>query len=55
MQHQLPPLPEPKEVLLFDEAVTVRGYTKEQMHQYALAAVAADRKACAVMREKGQA
>jgi hypothetical protein len=35
----LPALPEPKEVLLYDEAVCVKGFTKSQMIEYAIAAL----------------
>ena len=39
----LPALPEPKEVLLHDEAVCVKGFTKSQMFEYAVAALNAEK------------
>jgi hypothetical protein len=39
----LPSLPAPKEVLMHDEAVCVKGFTKSQMLEYAVAALNAEK------------
>ena len=49
MRTELPPLPEKKTVITMVEgrAVTFSGYSTEQMQAHALAAVLAERNACA--------
>lgn len=47
----LPPLPEPEGVIIVNTQA-LRGFTADQMREYALAAVAAERAACARLIER---